>query len=378
MDVSIAPAKRRTWAEINISNAIHNYQLLRSKIPTETKVCCVVKANAYGHGDLELSREYEKLGADFLAVSNIEEALSLRNGGIMLPVLILGYTDPRCAEIIAANNFKQCVFSLEYADSLNHYAKSSDVKVDVHIKLDTGMGRLGFFCDEKSLDEIVEISRFDSLETEGIFTHFAKSDEGKAGEQYTRMQAERFISAVNYLEDRGVSFAIKHCANSAAALDYPEFHFDMVRLGIALYGYQTDALLNKCDLKPVMTLKTVVSHVKTLPSGSYLSYGAEYRTECEAKIATISIGYADGLWRSNYKNRLKVFVGSHSVPIVGRICMDQCMIDISECEDVSRGDEVVVFGLESGHTAADVADKNSTICYEILCDVGARVPRIYK
>ncbi len=369
---------RRTWAEISIPNVIHNYKILKARLSSKTKVCCVVKANAYGHGAVELSREYEKLGADFLAVSNIEEALALREGGIGLPILILGYTDPRCAGLLRTNNIKQCVFSMEYASALNHYAKSAGVKVDVHIKLDTGMGRLGFLCEDKMLDEIVEIHKMDSVSLEGIFTHFASADEGKSGEEYTRLQADKFKNAIAYLENKGIKFEIKHCANSAAAVDYPEMQMDMVRLGIVLYGCQSDKMSNRIDLKPVMSLKSVVSHIKTLPENMSLSYGREYFTKKKTKVATVSIGYADGLWRSNYRNQLHVLVGSHSVPIIGRVCMDQCMVDITGCDDVKIGDEVEIFGFQEGHRVEDIARLNSTISYEILCDVGARVPRIYK
>lgn len=373
----IVPVRRRTWAEISISNVIYNYKMLKSKLSAQTKVCCVVKANAYGHGAVELSREYEKLGADFLAVSNIEEALALREGGIGLPILILGYTDPRCAELLKNNNIQQCVFSMEYASALNHYAKSAGVKVDVHIKLDTGMGRLGFLCENQMLDDIVKINHMDFLSIEGIFTHFASADEGKEGEEYTRLQAIKFKDAIEYLEKKGVLFKIKHCANSATAIDYPEMQMDMVRLGIVLYGCQSDKITRKIDLRPVMSLKTVISYIKWLPENFSLSYGREYFTKTRTRVATIPIGYADGLWRSNYRNNLKVVAGSHSVPIIGRVCMDQCMLDITGCDDVQIGDEVTVFGLQKGHTVEDIAKINSTISYEILCDVGARVPRIY-
>ena len=375
----VSPLQRRAWAEIDIGKARQNYIALRNAINPNVKICCVVKANAYGHGAVRLATEYEKLGSDFFAVSNIEEAIQLRDGGISSPILILGYTDPGCARLLSMYDITQCVFSREYAESLNSFAKAALVDVNIHVKLDTGMGRLGFFCDSVGLSNIISVSGLSNLKIEGIFTHFSCSDEGAAGLEYTRLQIEKFKIATDFLEKQGIRFKIKHCSNSAAALDYPEAAFDMVRLGIVLYGCQSDAMLNKCELHKVMTLKTVIDFIKEVPPESFISYGREGKTKESTTIATIPIGYADGLWRSNYHNSLKVALNGHSVSIIGRVCMDQCMLDISDIKDnVSVGDEVIIFGEEKGHTVDDIASLNNTISYEILCSVGARVSRIYK
>ncbi len=374
----VYPLQKRTWAEISIPNIIHNYNAVKSKIGPDTKICCVIKANAYGHGAVRLAQEYSCAGADFFAVANIDEAMQLRENGVKLPILILGYTDPRCAGMLGNNDIVQCVFSYTYALKLNEYAKKENVCVKIHLKLDTGMGRLGFLCTDADLKEAAKVANMEHLKIKGVFTHLSFADEGKSGSEYTRMQIEKFNASVAYLESLGIRFELKHCSNSAGAFDYPEASFDMVRCGIALYGCQSDKMINKCDLKPAMTLKTIISFIKTIPEGALISYGGKFKANSAAKIATLPIGYADGLWRSNFSNSLEVCVKGHYVPIVGKICMDQCMIDISGLDDINVGDEVVIFGEESGHTVDDVARLNNTISYEILCSVGMRVPRIYK
>ena len=215
---AVQPLERRAWAEIDIGRARQNYSALRNAINPNVKICCVVKANAYGHGAVRLAEEYEKLGANFFAVSNIQEAIELRKGGISLPILILGYTDSECAELLAEYDITQCVFSYEYAKSLNSFAKAARVDINVHIKLDTGMGRLGFFCDEESLSEVLLVSKLSNLKIEGVFTHFSSSDEGEAGMEYTRLQIEKFKTATDFLEKQGLRFKIKHCSNSAASM----------------------------------------------------------------------------------------------------------------------------------------------------------------
>lgn len=377
--MKLQPFQKRTWANIDLDAVEHNYRIIRSQLETDTKLCCVVKANGYGHGAVQLSRLYEKLGADYLAVSNIEEAIQLRNGEVGLPILILGYTDPRCASDLANYGISQCVFSYDYGKALSENAAEQNVTVKIHIKLDTGMGRIGFRCIEEELDRAEEVCRMPGIETEGIFTHFASADEGDNGRDYTYGQFQKFTDAVTYLEGKGISFLIRHCANSAGIFDYPEMHLDMVRAGIVLYGLQPSGdLHNPGELHPVMELKTIIDHIKVVHSGDCISYGREFKADHDLRIATIPIGYADGLWRSNFRNHMVVEVEGQLAPIVGRVCMDQCMIDVTDIPKANVNSKVTVYG-GSGETSVDhIAAVNQTINYEIVCAVGERVPRVYK
>ena len=371
---------KRLWTEISLDNLIYNFNTLKSSLPTDTAICCVVKANAYGHHAPRIAKVLEREGADCFSVSNIEEALQLRTVGIVAPILILGYTPTDCAAVLAKNNITQCVYSYDYATELAEYAKKADVRVRVHIKLDTGMGRIGFNCVdeiETAVEEISMVCALNSLEYEGIFTHFAVADTGEDGKAFTKAQYERLVSVTESLAKKGINFKYKHSANSAAAIDYPQFGMNMVRFGIALYGLApSDLLTNTPKLKPVMSLKSVVSHVKYIDPGSTVSYGCEFVAKKRTKVATVPMGYADGFWRSN-KN-ISLTVKGIRVPIIGRICMDQLMLDVSEIEDVNIGDEVTVFGYGRGiNTADDLAASNNTISYEIVCAVGKRVPRVF-
>ena len=375
----LQPFQKRTWAEIDLDAVEHNYKTIRSRLNDNTKICCVVKANGYGHGAVQLSKLYEKFGADYLAVSNIEEAIQLRNADVSLPILILGYTDPRCASDLAKYHISQCVFSFEYGQVLAKNAVDQGVEVIIHIKLDTGMGRIGFQCVEEELDKAAEVCGMDGLKVEGIFTHFASADEGDGGKEYTLGQFNKFMAAISHLEAKGISFAIRHCANSAAIFDYPETHLDMVRAGIVLYGLQPSSVLhNPGDLQPVLTLKTIIDHIKMVNPGDCISYGREYRADHEIRIATIPIGYADGLWRSNFRNHMVVEVAGKLAPIIGRVCMDQCMIDITEILNAKIDNVVTVYGPSGENSVDNIADANQTINDEIVCAVGERVPRVYK
>ncbi len=377
--MELQPAQKRVWAEINLDAAEHNYLEVRKRLKPFTKLCCVVKANGYGHGAIELSKTYEALGAEYLAVSNIEEALLIRHSGVVTPILVLGYTDPRCASELAHNNITQCVFSYEYGLALSKNAAISKVKVKIHVKIDTGMGRIGFQCFPGSLDAAAKICKLPEMIPEGIFTHFASADEGCEGKAYTLNQFEKFIKAIAYLKKQGRTFAIRHCANSAGIFDYPETQLDMVRAGVVLYGLQPSTLLtHPGNLIPILELKTIIDCVKTIQAGDCVSYGCEFKANHDMKIATIPLGYADGFWRSNHRNGGTVKIKGHSAPIIGRICMDQCMIDVSDIAEVVPNDEVVVYGV-SGDTSIDrVAKSNSTINYEVVCAISGRVPRVYK
>jgi alanine racemase len=372
----------RTWAEVDLDAIRHNYNTIRGALPAGVKLCCVVKANAYGHGASKIAPLYQQMGADWFAVSNIEEALQLRRFGVTRPVLILGYTPAACAEILAREDFSQCVYSAEYGRQLSQAAVAADVTVKVHIKLDTGMGRLGFRVPgegEDSVEGAIAVCRLPALTAEGVFTHFATADEGVGGDDLFCQQGDRYIEAINAFSAAGITFAIRHCANSAALSDHPEFRMDMVRAGIVLYGLQPSADLRQpLALTPAMSLKSVVSHVKTVPAGTTVSYGRTFIADREMRIATVPIGYADGFWRQNSPAGVQLTLRGQRATILGRVCMDQLMLDVSHIDGVQIGDEVTVFGTAPALTAEQVAAHNGTIGYEVICAIGERVPRIYR
>lgn len=375
---------KRTWAEISLNAIEHNYNVIRNKVADDTKVCCVIKADGYGHGAVELSQIYEKLGADFFAVSNIDEGIEIRKSGSKLPIVILGYTPVSEAENFAEYDISQAVFSLEYAKELSEKCVEEDCICKMHIKVDSGMSRIGFMCqefprDEYSIEEICEACCLPNLEVEGLFTHFCVSDEDAEGREFTNKQYENFIHVRDSLKKRGVDISVVHCSNSGAIEDYPETCCDMVRAGIILYGLAPSSkLADRLDLVPAMTLKTVVAFVKEVQKGATISYGRTFTADRKMKIATVPIGYADGFIRQNAKDGY-MMVNGKKAKIVGRICMDQTMLDVTDIEDVKTGDEVVVFGTgENGEPTADsLAENTGTINYETVCLVGKRVPRIY-
>ncbi len=368
--------RRRTWAEIDLNAVDANFYAVRGAISPATKVCCVIKADGYGHGAVTLARRYEGLGADYFAVSNIEEALELRRSGITLPILILGFTPAECAAILARERLSQCVYSYEYGKALAAEAEKEGVSVRIHVKLDTGMGRIGFRGREEWA-QAAEICRMGALIPEGIFTHFAVADENEEGDAYTRKQVDCFAEGVHYLEAQGIRFAIRHCANSAAIFDHPDCHFDMVRAGIVLYGFAPSQRMRALPaLEPIMTLKTVISHIKTLEAGESVSYGRTYIADRPLRVATVPVGYADGFSRRLGNGRYALKIGNAYAPIVGRVCMDQLMLDVTELS-CSVGDVVTVFGADQKCSADEMARINETINYEISCDVAKRVPRIY-
>lgn len=375
---------KRTWAEISLNAIEHNYNVIRNKVADDTKVCCVIKADGYGHGAVELSQIYEKLGADFFAVSNIDEGIEIRKSGSKLPIVILGYTPVSEAENLAEYDISQAVFSLEYAKELSEKCVEEDCICKMHIKVDSGMSRIGFMCqefprDEYSIEEICEACCLPNLEVEGLFTHFCVSDEDAEGREFTNKQYENFIHVRDSLKKRGVDISVVHCSNSGAIEDYPETCCDMVRAGIILYGLAPSSkLADRLDLVPAMTLKTVVAFVKEVQKGATISYGRTFTADRKMKIATVPIGYADGFIRQNAKDGY-MMVNGKKAKIVGRICMDQTMLDVTDIEDVKTGDEVVVFGTgeNSEPTADSLAENTGTINYETVCLVGKRVPRIY-
>lgn len=369
---------KRTWADVSLDNLTHNYTALRSHVGSLCRFMGIVKADAYGHGAVPISHHLKELGADYLAVSNIEEALQLRRGDVKLPILILGYTPAVYAEDLMEMNIRQEVHSLAYAQQLNARMEGLGRRLRIHIKLDTGMSRLGFFAYDcgQTLAEIVAVSKLPNLLIEGIFTHFPVADSlAESDVAFTRLQFRRFTEMLSALRASGVAPEIRHCCNSAASILYPEFALDMIRPGIATYGIApSEELQGRLDLKPLMSLRTTVSQVRTFPAGVTVSYGRTYQTESERVIAVLGIGYADGLSRS-FSNRGYFLYHGKRAPIVGRICMDMCMVDVTEIENPKAGDRVTVFG--DTLRVSQLAEQMDTIPYEILCGINKRIPRIY-
>lgn len=374
---------RRTWTEVSLNAIEHNFHEIKNKAGN-SKICCVVKADGYGHGAVELSKEYEKLGADFLAVSNIDEGKELRENGVVLPIVILGYTPAVNAPELVNNNLSQAVYSLDYAKMLNENCKNSEDKLRIHIKLDTGMSRIGFMCqefprDDYSIEEIKQVCELEHLQLEGLFTHFCVSDEGEEGRAFTNEQYNNFNFVLGKLKEMGIKPPITHCSNSGAIEDYPNTYCDMVRAGIILYGLSpSPKLKGKLDLIPAMTMKTSIAHVKYVEKGATISYGRTYEAQKKMKIATVPIGYADGFIRK-YANDGYMTIKGKKAPIVGRVCMDQTMLDVTDIEDVKIGDEVIVFGdgSKNSPTADTLALSADTINYEIVCLISKRVPRVF-
>lgn len=373
---------KRTWADISLDHLNHNYQALRAKLPSKCRFLGVVKADAYGHGAVPVSRHLCELGAQYLAVSNLEEAVQLRRGGLRGPVLILGYTPPFYTQDLAAMNLRQEVHSIDYARRLNDRLAGTGRRLRIHIKLDTGMSRLGFFAYDhpETLEELKEISRMPSLVIEGIFTHFPVADSMAAEDvAFTRLQFERFMQMLSALKGMGIEPEIRHCCNSGASILYPEYALDMVRPGIATYGVLPSAeLQGKIDLKPVMSLRSTIFQIRTYEPGVTVSYGRTYTTTGKQTIAVVGIGYADGLSRS-FSGRISFLLNGKRVPQVGRICMDMCMVDVTDVPEAKVGDVVTIFGEDRGSTIAVESLSNAlgTIPYEVLCSINKRIPRIY-
>lgn len=373
MDVNIRPV----WAEVNLDNIINNINEIKKNINAE-EIIAVVKANAYGHGAIDVAPILVESGADKLAVATLSEALELREAGIKVPILILGYTDVSFAEMLINNDIEQTVYSLDYAKELSKKAEALGKIAKIHIAVDTGMGRIGFLPNKKSVEEVVEISKLINLKITGVFTHFSNADE--EDKSYAHNQIEKFNSFINEIEKREVNLGVKHISNSASIIDIEDAHYNAIRPGIILYGYYPSDYINKDKLKlmPALSLKCQVIHVKELPKGEYIGYGRKFRTERDSVIATLPIGYADGYIRGLY-GKAQVIINGKLAPVVGKICMDQCMVDVTDIGPVNVGDEVILLGEGNGikNNADDMAEILDTINYEILCMIGRRVPRIY-
>ena len=368
---------RRTWAEIDISALKHNLSVLKN-LSKNSEITCVVKANSYGHDDNIIVPVLNEAGCDRFAVSNIEEAIHIRNLGVDKPILILGYTPASFAEKLSKFNISQCVFSEDYAKELSRNAKEKGVTVKVHIKLDTGMGRLGFDCRSDELPEIdsaIESAKLPNLELEGIFTHFAFSDRSDEEEDgFTDCQYARFCKAVNLMKSAGLEPEVCHCRNSAAILKDNDKEFDLSRAGICLYGLTPSIALNlKEDLIPVMTFKSTVSMVKKIKKDDTVSYGRTFKADKDMTVATVSAGYADGYPRL-LSNKGYVLINGKKANILGRVCMDQFVVDVSNIDGVSIDTEVILFGKDL--PVEEIAALCDTVNYEIICGISPRVPRI--
>lgn len=371
--------EHRTWAEVDLDAIAHNIREIRKITNPSSQIMAVVKADAYGHGFLEVTKTLLENGADRLAVATLREGEQLRSRGVRVPILVLGALMEEDIDDYINFNITPSVFSYEMAHAISYVAEKKEIVTKIHIKLDTGMSRIGFLTGEKNegiAEEIIKISKLPYIEIEGIFSHFSTSDE--YDDSYTRLQYSRFTDVINILEERGLHIPIKHICNSAAIMMYPEMHLDMVRPGVILYGMYPSSEVDKSrlSLKTAMTLKSKITFVKEVEPGRGVSYGKEYITDKVTKIATVPIGYADGYLRRLAKEG-RMIVNGQQVPIIGRICMDQCMIDVTNVHNIERGDEVILFSNE-GITVDDLAKWLDTINYEITCVIGKRIPRIYK
>ncbi len=368
----------RTWAEISLGNLGHNYRALRSCAP-DSKFLATVKANGYGHGSVPVAKRLVELGADYLAVACLDEAVELRRAGIAAPILVLGYTQPELAGEVVALDVTQTVFTPELAQALSEAAGAAGKRAKIHLKADTGMSRLGVLDHDpqRAAAEIAALCALPHLEPEGIFTHFANAD---GDEGYTMLQFTRFLDVLKELEEKyGRAFEIRHCAASAAVLHYPCTHMDMVRPGIALYGHYPDPACEGLDgpgLKPVMSLFSRVAAVRDFPAETPVSYGCTASFGgAGGRTAVLPIGYADGLHRT-LSNQGSVWLDGQPRPIMGRVCMDLCMIGLDGEAEVRPGDVAEIFGERL--PVEGQAELAGTISYELLTAVAPRVPRIYK
>ncbi|MCX7771665.1 MAG: alanine racemase [Clostridia bacterium] len=369
----------RAWAEINLDNIAHNVREIKRAVGKHTEIMAVVKADAYGHGVLETVSTMIENGASRLAVSMLDEAIQLRKIGIDIPILVLSYTSPARVDELIKYHVTQTVYSHELAKALSDEALRQGTKARVHIKIDTGMTRVGFLPGYSAVKDVVEIQKLSGIIIEGIFTHFATADE--TDRSYTHHQLELFNSIISELNRIGILIPIRHVANSAAIIQYPETALEVVRPGIILYGIYPSRQVDrtKIILKPAMTLKANVILVKTVDENTAVSYGRRFTTRRKSRIATLPIGYADGYSRL-LTGKSRVLINGQFAPIIGSICMDQCMVDITDIEgEVLVGDEAVLIGCQGDHeiTAEEIAESIGTIPYETTSIIGKRIPRVY-
>ncbi len=370
----MANEDKRTWAEIDLGRLYHNYREVRRVLPEGCRFAGLCKANAYGHGAVTIAKRLEEIGADYIAVSCYEEAAELRSAGLKMPILLLAPSPAFLAPDIARLDVQQAIGDIDCARGMSRALAGTGLTLKCHIKLETGMGRTGFAVEsEREMAGVRELLTLPGLEPTGVFTHFAVSDEPE--ESFTLEQFARFTKAVDELENEtGRSLGIRHCANSGAVVNFRETCLDMVRPGLLLYGLYPGAERGGLDLKPVMRLLTRVAEITEHHAGDTISYGRIFTCERDMRLAVIPVGYADGLHRS-LSGKFDVLINGKRAHQVGRICMDMCMVDVTDMPEVKTGDIVTVFGDEP--EATELADIAGTISYELLCVISPRVPRVY-
>jgi alanine racemase len=370
---------RPTWAEIDLGAIAHNIRVIKEHVGPKTKVMAVVKADGYGHGAVPVAKASLAAGAEYLAVATADEAVELREAGIRAPILVLGTSFPGCGEDkLVELDITQTVCTLALAEAIERAAAARGKRALVHVKVETGMGRIGVPAEEGA-DFIARLKEFPHLEIEGLFTHFAAADE--EDKAYTWKQYKRFMKLVQELEERDLGVPpLKHVCNSAAICDLPEMHLDMVRPGAILYGFHPGPhVVKRLPLQPALSLKSRIVFLKGVEAGARLSYGLTYTAARATRIATIPIGYADG-YRRLFSNRSEVLVRGRRAPVVGRVCMDQCLIDVGQIPAVAIGDEVTLIGRQGDEeiTAIELADLAGSLAIDLTCGIGKRVPRLYK
>lgn len=371
-------SSRETWIEISLDNVENNIKNFKKLLSSDTALMAVVKADGYGHGAKEIAETAIKAGATYLAVAFLDEAVVLRKAGFSIPILVLGYTslDTETIEKAIDYGLTLTVYSKEAVESIQQLADQKKKVCRIHLKIDSGMNRIGVRTAEEALQVVASITS-DYLLLEGVFTHFADADAIES--TFVHEQFSHFMHIVSEIQQAGYTIPIKHCCNTAATIAYPEMHLDMVRIGIGLYGlYPEQHLQDHIELKPAMTFKTKPILIKKVPAGQSVSYGRTYTTTKDSIIATIPVGYADGFSRA-LSNNGNVTLDGHKAPIVGRVCMDQTMVDLSEIDPVHFDKEIILFGDPKDNciSISEVAAQMNTIHYEVACLVGKRVPRVY-
>ena len=368
----------RIHARIDLDALKHNVEAIKKCKSKDAMLMGVIKAGAYGHGAYPLAYELEELGFDWFAVATADEGIELRNAGIKTPILVLGYCDAYQYPDLIEWNITPTIYSYEMAEALERAAKAVNQVVDLHIKIDTGMGRIGFLVEEETIETIQAIQKMEHLNIQGVFTHFACAD--TLDKCHVEQQIEKFHWTLEKLKEVGISPEICHCSNSASIMELPSEHMNMVRAGIILYGlYPSDEVsVERLDLEPVMSLYSHVVHLKEVPEGVTIGYGATYMTKRPTRIATIPVGYADGYPRA-LSNKASVLIRGRRAPIIGRICMDQFMVDVTDIPDVSMGDDVTLIGHDGDDclSVEEVSEMAGSFNYEFVCDVSWRVPRVY-
>ncbi|OFI06526.1 alanine racemase [Clostridium acetireducens DSM 10703] len=368
---------RLVWQEVNLDNLAYNMKSVKSKCNCN-EIFAVVKANAYGHGAVEISKVLLENGATGLAVATLEEALELRQSSINCAILVLGVTSTALLDKLVENNIETVVFSYKQALEISNISKEKCKITKIHLAVDTGMGRIGFLPKKESVEECYKISKLPNIKIEGLFSHFSTADE--IDKQYSYEQLKKFNWFYHSLTAKGVNIKIRNIANSAAIMELPNTHFEGVRPGIILYGHYPSNEVNKSeiDIKRVMSLKANIVHIKTLDECEYIGYGRKFRTSRKSVIGTLPVGYADGYTRM-LSGKAKVIVNGKFAPVVGNICMDQCMVDLTDVGPVNIGDEVILMGSDGNlkFDADDIAKILGTINYEIMCMISKRVPRVY-